>query len=109
MSYSPSDELQRAFSKQAIFVNLVLGAWIAPIVEEVVFRGLLYRTWERRWGWLPSALLVSALFGLYHPVFWNAFASSIVFICVLRRAGSIWAPIAVHGFSNAMLWYPFAG
>src|SRR5205814_10001125 len=57
----------------------------------------------------PSALLVSALCGLYHPVFWNAFASSIVFICVLRRAGSIWAPIAVHGFSNAMLWYPFAG
>jgi membrane protease YdiL (CAAX protease family) len=109
MAYSPAVETERAFSRQAIFVQLVLGAVIAPVIEELVFRGLLYRAWEKRWGWFPSAVLVSVIFGLYHPIFWSAFASSIVFVAVLRRVGSLWGPIIVHGFSNAMIWYPFAG
>lgn len=109
MAYSVADETEQAFSRQALFVQLVLGAFIAPIVEELVFRGLLYRTWEKRWGWFPSAILVSLVFGLYHPIFWSAFASSLLFVAVLRRVGSLWGPIVVHGFSNAMIWYPFAG
>lgn len=109
MAYSATDELTRAFSPEVIWVQLVLGAMIAPVIEETVFRGFLYRTWERRWGALPSALLVSLLFALYHPFFLSAFASSLLFICVLRRVGSLWGPIVVHGFSNAMVWYPFAG
>jgi len=109
MAYSATDELTRAFSPEVIWVQLVLGAIIAPVIEEIVFRGFLYRTWERRWGALPSAILVSLLFALYHPIFLSAFASSLLFICVLRRVGSLWGPIVVHGFSNAMVWYPFAG
>jgi membrane protease YdiL (CAAX protease family) len=109
MAYSPNQELERAFSAQGMFTSLVLGAFIAPVVEEIVFRGFLYRAWEKRWGWFVSALLVSSLFGLYHPVSFSAFVSSLVFIAVLRRVGSLWGPIVVHGFSNAMVWYPFAG
>lgn len=109
MAYSAADELARAFSPEVIWVQLALGAIVAPVIEEIVFRGFLYRTWERRWGALPSALLVSLLFALYHPFFVSAFASSLLFIGVLRRVGSLWGPIAVHGFSNAMVWYPFAG
>ena len=109
MAYSVRDETEQAFSRQGIFVLLVLGALVAPIVEELVFRGLLYRAWEKRWGWFPSAILVSVIFGLYHPIFWSAFASSLLFVSVLRRVGSLWGPIIVHGFSNAMMWYPFAG
>jgi membrane protease YdiL (CAAX protease family) len=109
MAYTQNDELANAFSGENLFLLLVLGAMIAPVIEEIVFRGFLYRAWEKRWGWVPSALLVSLFFGLYHPLFFNAFISSLLFIAVLRRVGSIWGPIAVHGFSNAMAWYPFAG
>ena len=109
MAYSATDELLKAFSPEVLWVQLVLGAVIAPVIEEIVFRAFLYRSWERRWGALPSALLVSLLFALYHPIFLSAFASSLLFICVLRRVGSLWGPIVVHGFSNAMAWYPFAG
>jgi|SRR4051812_9996161 len=109
MAYVPNEEIAHAFSADNLFLLLVLGAIVAPVVEEIVFRGFLYRAWERRWGWVPSALLVSLLFGAYHPVSFSAFASSLLFIAVLRRVGSLWGPIAVHGFSNAMIWYPFAG
>jgi len=102
-------QVDRGFTIHSVLYFFVLGAVVGPVVEELVFRGFLYRAWERRWGWIPSALMVSALFGLYHPHFFNAFASSLLFIGVLRRTGSLWAPIAVHSFSNAMLWPPFAG
>jgi membrane protease YdiL (CAAX protease family) len=109
MAYSESEQLAQAFSPQGMFVSLFLATLVAPLVEELVFRGFLYRAWERRWGWFPSALLVSTVFGLYHPVFWSAFVSSLVFVSVLRRTGSLRGPIIVHAFFNAMLWYPFAG
>jgi membrane protease YdiL (CAAX protease family) len=86
-----------------------LAGFLAPILEELLFRGLLYKAWEKRLGWAGSMTLVSILFGLYHPLFWSAFASSIVFACLYRRTGSLWAPIIVHAIVNISLWYPLLG
>jgi uncharacterized protein len=109
MTRDPAADLAWAFSSEGIVFFLVMGALIAPVLEEIVFRGFLFRAWERRWGWLPAMLGVSTLFGLYHSHFVSAFLSSILFVCLLRRTGSLWAPILVHGLGNALLWYPIAG
>jgi len=106
---SRDEELAKAFSPAGIAFFLVFGAFMGPVLEEVVFRGFLYRAWERRWGWIVSMLLVSTLFGLYHTHFFAAFAGSIVFVCVLRRTGTLWGPIVAHCIFNGLLWYPFAG
>ena len=98
-----------AFSPEGLLLFLLLGAIVAPLVEEIVFRGFLFKAWERRWGWFPSMVLVSILFGLYHPHFASAFVSSVVLVCVYRRTGSIRAPIIVHSMNNLMLWYPLGG
>ncbi len=106
----PTDEqMAQAFSGPGVLTSILLAAILGPVLEEILFRGFLYRAWERRWGWIPAMLLTSTLFGLYHPVFWAAFTSSIIFVCLLRRTGSLWAPILVHSFVNLMLWYPFMG
>ena len=92
------------------FVRYVLfAAVLAPIVEELVFRAFLYRAFERQYGWIVALLASSAVFGLFHPHFGAAFASGLVFACLLRRTGSLWAPIAVHAFTNFMLWEPMLG
>lgn len=110
MKTPPADEqMTQAFSGTGMLTSILIGAIWAPVLEEVLFRGLLYRAWERRWGWFPAMVLTSTLFGLYHPVFWAAFTSSIVFVCVFRRTGSLWASIIVHAFFNLMLWYPLVG
>jgi membrane protease YdiL (CAAX protease family) len=36
-------------------------------------------------------------------------ASGIVFACLYRRTGSLWASIGVHAFFNFMLWWPMLG
>jgi membrane protease YdiL (CAAX protease family) len=106
---SRDEELEKAFSPAGIAFFLVFGAFVGPVLEELVFRGFLYRAWERRWGWIVSTVLVSTLFGLYHAHFFAAFTGSIVLVCVLRRTGTLWGPIVAHCIYNGSLWYPLAG
>lgn len=104
----PEREFERAFSDAGL-VRFGFTVLVAPIVEELVFRGFIYRAFEREWGWLRGMLATSVLFGLYHPYFWSTFASSIVFTCLLRRTGTLWAPILAHTTFNLMAWWPLLG
>ncbi|HUQ29716.1 MAG TPA: CPBP family intramembrane glutamic endopeptidase [Usitatibacter sp.] len=90
-------------------VQVLLATTIAPVMEELVFRGLLFAAWQRQMGWVASALLTSLVFGLFHGAVLPQFLASIIFICVLRRTGSLWAPIILHAATNALLWYPLLG
>jgi membrane protease YdiL (CAAX protease family) len=96
-------------SAQGLVRNLVLATVLAPLVEELVCRCFLYRALDRRHGWLVAMLGSSLVFGLLHPHFAAAFVSGIVFACLYRRTGSLWAPIAVHSVFNFMLWWPMLG
>lgn len=100
---------EAVFHPASIVGSLVVAGVLAPLLEELVFRGMLYRAWERELGWIPSMLLTSLLFALYHPVFLSAFLASIVYVCLLRRTGSLWAPITVHAVGNISIWYPLLG
>lgn len=106
---SDEAEMARAFLPAHLTLTFLVAGLLAPVFEELVFRGLLYRAWERRFGWFAAMLLVSVVFGLYHRHFWSAFAGSIAFVCLYRRSGSLWAPIIVHSIANLSLWYPLLG
>jgi len=89
--------------------GVVLAGMVGPVLEELVFRGFLYRAWERQWGWIPAMLLTSTVFGLYHANFVPAFVASILYVCIYRRTGSLWACIAAHSLFNIAAFYPFLG
>lgn len=108
MASSPQAQMAQAFSAAGL-AWLALVSTAGPILEELVFRGFLYRAFERQWGWVPAMAATSVLFGLYHPHFFAAFLASVVLVCVLRRTGSLRSSIGVHAFGNLMLWHPFAG
>ena len=91
------------------FLSLVL---IAPIAEEIIFRGWLYGNLREK---LPkkislpiSILLVSVLFGFLHGqwnVGVNVFAMSLV-LCALREiTGTIYSGIFLHIIKNALAFY----
>ena len=101
------------FDKVLAFVALVV---MAPIAEEVIFRGWLYgRMREKLSEGMSQAAsigismtLVSLLFGAVHMQ-WNVgvtvFAMSIV-MCALREVtGTIYAGILVHMIKNGMAFY----
>ncbi len=89
---------------------------VAPIVEEVIFRGWLYGKLREmlgekagKWGSIAIAILiVSLLFGILHGQ-WNVgvtvFAMSVV-VCALREiTGTIYAGILVHMIRNGLGFY----
>jgi membrane protease YdiL (CAAX protease family) len=101
-------QLARALTFEGL-LWLVLTGSLGPIVEELLFRGLLFRAWEARWGWFPAMIATSLMFALFHGAAVPAFLGSLVFVAVYMRTGSLWAPIVVHAVGNIALWPPLMG
>ena len=96
--------------------SLVLFGVVGPFVEEVLFRGFLFRQ-MRRWAGMPfwiAAILASLLFGAGHfdqrSSFANAvmnstitFAGGVLFSWLAERWNSIWPGFVIHAGLN-LLW-----
>ncbi len=89
------------FSRAIVFVVLVI---ITPIVEEILFRGMLYGGLRRRklpvWA---TAIIVSLLFGVAHGqlnVGVDVFCLSMVASYARELTGSIWAGTVLHMIKN---------
>ncbi|HEX5130684.1 MAG TPA: CPBP family intramembrane glutamic endopeptidase, partial [Usitatibacter sp.] len=104
----PDLQVTSSFTASGLVI-LFLSSTIGPVIEEIAFRGFIYRAFERQWGWVASLIATSALFGIYHPHFWNAFTGSVILVCIYRRAGSLRAPILVHMLYNLLTWPPLLG
>jgi membrane protease YdiL (CAAX protease family) len=93
---------------------LFLAVVAAPIVEETMFRGVLYRhlrQWSARWGFAASvmlaALISSFVFAAIHPQGWVAIPAlmSLAIAMALMREwrGSLVPSMMIHGISNGLV------
>jgi membrane protease YdiL (CAAX protease family) len=87
------------------FVMLVI---IAPIAEELLFRGYLLGKLRKHAPLWVAIFVTSVIFGAIHLA-WNVgidvFALSIV-LCVLRVvSGSLWPSIMLHMLKNGLAFY----
>lgn len=89
------------------FLLTLLGAGVlAPISEELYFRGLLHGWFRPRFGLWVRVLLSSALFGLAHfdslAVVASSFVLGVANALLYERSKSIWVPIAMHALTNSV-------
>ncbi len=105
-------------SQDVGFSNLITGAdyfWtfiilviVAPVIEEVIFRGWLYGKIRARIPAVPAILLVSILFGIVHGQ-WNVgvtvFVMSIAMCTIREITGTIWGGILIHIIKNGLAFY----
>ncbi len=85
-------------------VALVLPVIVAPLVEELVFRGTLFRGWRVRWSPVVALLVSSAAFGLLHPRdAVGAFLDGSIYALLYTRTRSLWASVLAHALHNAMV------
>ena len=63
----PAMDVLKEGGAWGLVVMLGLGAVLAPLFEEIMFRGAMYSGLRRRWRWLLSGLAMGAVFGLVHP------------------------------------------
>lgn len=110
-----TDDIQGFPSFQAplsgSWIPVILGALgavvFAPIVEEILFRGALYRYLRTRSGVAVSVVLSSLAFGFIHPYDLQGLVQvSVMGACLaLMREwrGSLVAPIVAHALHNGHL------
>lgn len=97
--------ISQRFELMLAFIMLVV---IAPVAEEVLFRGYLFGKLRQHIPLWIAILITSVLFAIVHGA-WNVgidvFALSII-LCLLRVVtGSLWPSILLHMLKNGIAFY----
>lgn len=91
-----------------IWTQILLIAILAPLSEEICFRGLLFGGFRRRFSFPVAAIGAGLVFGLLHySTGWSTVPQLAVlgaaFALVYERTGSLWPPIIFHALNNAFV------
>ena len=117
---APESPLPPTGTSAGLALHLIAGAFVAPIAEEIVFRGVAVTAWTPSVGPAGAILRSSALFAAAHVLFvsGDTFATGLAIAAVgsvgrlpiaamlgwaFLRRGSIWAPLGLHAAFNAVL------
>lgn len=94
--------LHRLPELAAAFFGLVV---LTPLLEETIFRGMLFKGLRHRLPFWISAVLTSALFAFAH-LQWNVavdvFALSIIMCFLVERSNSIIPTMLLHALKNSL-------
>ena len=86
---------------------LLLGAVLAPLMEETFFRGALFRALRSRWNLVVSGLVSGLIFAALHPQGVLAVpaltAMGFGFACIREWRDSLIAPMTAHAINNGLL------
>lgn len=105
VQYVGFSRLSRSYEYVLAFTTLIV---IAPVAEELLFRGFLYGKLRQRLPIWLAAVVTSLVFGFVHGQ-WNVgvdvFALSLV-LCSLREiTGNIWAGMLLHMLKNSVAFF----
>jgi membrane protease YdiL (CAAX protease family) len=92
--------------KDPLLLGLMVfaAAIVAPVCEEVVFRGYLYPVAKRFAGPWAAALCTALMFSAAHgsmAALLPLFVFGLVLVVLYEFTGSLWAPVAVHFLFNS--------
>lgn len=107
---NPLDRVTEALpggcSERLLF--LFAGVILAPVAEEIFFRGILFG-FLRRWGFLTALLLSTALFAALHPAGRGVPVTQIVggllFAAAYEAEGSLAVPVVIHCLGNGAIFF----
>lgn len=89
---------------EAIGLDLLTGALVAPLSEETLYRGVVFAGLAQRLPFLPAALISGLLFAIPHGI--GVLAPILVLgtglAWIYARTGTLWAPILAHSLVNAI-------
>jgi hypothetical protein len=88
-----------------LLLALFTGGLVAPLAEEVFFRGFVFAGLHRRVGLRWAVVLSAILFALVHilPTSWPPiFVLGVLFALLYEQTGSIWPAVALHAAINSI-------
>jgi hypothetical protein len=88
----------------ANLMGFLVVVGMAPVVEELIFRGFLLHRWIDRWGTYKGILASSLLFGLMHPDPLGATIFGIAMCVLYLRSQTLLVPMLGHAFNNLVAY-----
>ena len=102
------DQLGIEGSTLNLVLVVVIITVLAPVGEELLFRGFIFRALRNWRGFLPAAIITGVIFGAAHigssPIGYALPLAAFGFgLCVLYQStGSLYPCIALHALNNAL-------
>lgn len=100
------DELSRLFElldTPAWF--FFVGAVLAPLVEEIFFRGFLFQGFRARYSWISAMLMSSGIFAIAHLDLASLIPTFILgslLAYLYHRSNSVWPGVILHVLVNTL-------
>ena len=88
-------------SRLNLFIFIVV---LAPVIEELIFRGLIFSRLSVKWNNRWAILGTSVIFGFLHLDPIGAFVFSIISCLLYIQTRSLIVPIALHSLNNLIAW-----
>ncbi len=88
-------------------LGLVRYGIVAPVLEELVFRGIFFKTIRRFWGPEGAVVISALLFGIYHGnavQLVYAFCLGLVLAVSYEDADNFFIPVLLHSVVNIMVF-----
>jgi membrane protease YdiL (CAAX protease family) len=113
MGKQPPTSMDALFqTRLALVLLMCFGVLVAPLVEEMMFRGFIYPVVARRFGIIASVLFTGILFGSFHALqLWPAkglilllMGVGVVFTWVRARAQTVVASLLMHIAYNGTIF-----
>ncbi len=97
-------------SRSAVYIVAIVATLTAPLVEEVVYRGVLYSAFQRAFGVPTAFLLVTGLFALVHvPQYYPSYSTiflltilSLTLTAIRVRSGNLLPCVVLHTLFNGI-------
>jgi len=84
-----------------VMLTVLLAGIVAPVMEELVFRGLIFQRLIVKIGVVRAVVISSLLFGLLHLEGWLGASIFATLMCILYlQTKNILVPIALHVLNN---------
>ena len=93
------------FTQYPVLYNteiVVVAVVLAPVIEELIFRGMLLTRWSAKWGPTKSILLSSFIFAILHADLVGAFVFGVVMSLLYINTRTLLVPMAAHFLNNLL-------
>jgi len=85
--------------------GLLVMTLLAPLVEELFFRGVAYLMLRQLFGVIPAVVVSAILFSMMHgSVEFPQLAGGFIFAIAYEWTRNLWIPILLHMGANTAVW-----
>ena len=95
--------IQENIGKSSIWLQLLVLGILTPILEELLFRGIIYKRLKMYYEVIVAAYIAAIIFAVAHFNLIQgiyAFIVGIVLIYIYEKSGNLIVPIVMHGVAN---------